>query len=141
MNPINSTDGHEIKKSIIKILVGLSKTDDNISDKELLFILDAAKTLNFTEEYVNTLINEANQVEIVIPKLEQERMSIIYYLLFLSKQDGQLNLAEENYIFHYGFKLGFNEAMLREMVGIFKEKHSQAIAPEELLAIIKKYLN
>jgi uncharacterized membrane protein YebE (DUF533 family) len=140
LQPINSTDDNEFKKTIIKTLIGLSKSDGEIHEQEALFVLDAGKSWGFSNDQIRDWIDEKD-LEIKIPATEQERMTIVYYLLFLSKQDSALHKAEENFIYHFGFKLGFNESMLRDMVALFKEKHTTQIHPLELLNIIKKYLN
>jgi hypothetical protein len=140
LEPINSTDDNEIKKSIIKILIGLSKADNEIGERELLYVLDAGKSFGFEESFVIDCIVDLPD-DISLPNTERERMTILYYLLFLSKQDSSLHKAEENFIYHYGFKLGFNESMLRDMVAIFRNKHTAEITTDDLLNIIKKYLN
>jgi hypothetical protein len=140
LEPINSTDDNEIKKSIIKILIGLSKADNVIGERELLYVLDAGKSFGFDESFVLDCIEELSD-KISLPTTEKERMTILYYLLFLSKQDSTLHRAEENFIYHFGFKLGFNESMLRDMVALFRDKHTAQITTDDLLNIIKKYLN
>jgi hypothetical protein len=140
LEAINETNSDDIKKSVMMVLIGLSKSDRIVEEKELLFILDAGKSFGYDEKIVRNWIN-THDFDLVLPSAEQERMSIVYYLLYLSKQDGTLNNAEENYICHYGFKLGFNESMLRDMVGLFKDKHTQQITSDDLIGIIRKYLN
>ena len=57
------------------------------------------------------------------------------------KIDGKITPQEENLIFHYGFKLGFNESLVREMIIVIKEHMGKKLPPESLISKVKKYLN
>jgi hypothetical protein len=139
MHWLGMTD-HEIKKSIMCILIQMSKIDGVINSKELLYILDIGNIYGFGDEAVRTLLY-AEQEEVVLPTSEKERMTILYFLLFLMKIDGKILPQEENLIFHYGFKLGFNESLIREMIIVIKEHMGKKLPPESLISKVKKYLN
>ncbi len=136
----NGKSEYELKKSIIILLAKLSKVDDVLTPSELKFLHDIGRSFEFSSTLVDSLI-ENNKEETIIPTAEKERMTILYYLLFLMKIDGDVNQKEENMIYHYGFKLGFNQGLIGEMLDIMKKYIGQDVPPSELINTIKKYLN
>lgn len=129
----------EARENILMMLVALSRTDGDLNEKELNYLHMAAHQLGVDAMKIEE-VNLPISPEKIVPTEEKDRMTALYYLLFLTIQDNQLNGKEEDFIYHFGFKLGFNESMLRDMLTIFKEK-GQPKDPNELLNIIKKYLN
>ena len=129
----------EARENLLIMLVALSRSDGNLHVRELKYLELAAQQLGFDvvklEETMTLDITEK-----ALPTEEKDRMTALYYLLFLAVEDDQLNALEEDFIYHYGFKLGFNESMLRDMLALFK-KTRYPKNPDELLNIIRKYLN
>lgn len=129
----------EARENLLIMLVALSRSDGNLHVRELKYLELAAQQLGFDvvklEETMTLDITEK-----ALPTEEKDRMTALYYLLFLAVEDDQLNALEEDFIYHFGFKLGFNESMLRDMLALFK-KTRYPKNPDELLNIIRKYLN
>ena len=129
----------EARENLLIMLVALSRSDGNLHVRELRYLELAAQQLGFDvvklEETMTLDITEK-----ALPTEEKDRMTALYYLLFLAVEDDQLNALEEDFIYHFGFKLGFNESMLRDMLALFK-KTRYPKNPDELLNIIRKYLN
>lgn len=129
----------EARENLLIMLVALSRSDGNLHVRELRYLELAAQQLGFDavklEETMTLDITEK-----ALPTEEKDRMTALYYLLFLAVEDDQLNALEEDFIYHFGFKLGFNESMLRDMLALFK-KTRYPKNPNELLNIIRKYLN
>jgi hypothetical protein len=139
MEWLNMSDD-ELKDSIMSILIELSKIDGKVDAKELLYLLDIGNIYGFDDSSIRSKLYKS-QNQIVIPGSEQERMTILYFLLFMMKIDGKITIQEENLIFHYGFKLGFNESLIREMIVVIKEHMGKRLPPDSLLSKVKKYLN
>lgn len=139
MEWLGSTDA-ELKESILKLLIKLSKVDDFVNGKELLYLLDIGDMYGFDAEQIRGLLN-TDLLDIIVPTDEKDRMTILYLMLFLSKIDGKIKVQEENMIFHYGFKLGFNESLIREMIIVIKEHIGKKLPPDKLISKVKKYLN
>lgn len=139
MDWLNKNDD-DLKSSILNVLIELSRVDNEVSGKELLYILDIGKLYNVDQEEIRKLLYEPKG-PVVIPTSEKDRMTILYFMLFLMKMDGKVLPQEENIIFHYGFKLGFNESLIREMIVVIKEHLGKKLPPDELIKRVKKYLN
>ena len=74
-----------IKRSILATLMKLSSVDRRISEKEFLFIKEVADRVGINGEELEDIIDEFDQLSLNIPKDEKDRMTILYYLLFLMK--------------------------------------------------------
>ena len=124
------------RRDIIKLLMELAKADGVIQNQEKEFILDACNNLGID-------INEIkeNDKEIKFPKTEQERMTVLYYLLFMMNSDGKITNEEEIFIKKIGFKLGFRARLIEDMLDTIAQYPDKSIPPNALVENIKKYLN
>lgn len=129
----------ETRENLLGMLVSLSTSDGNMNPKELQYLQLAARQLGLDPDKIAGLSKQMPS-EMLLPSTEKDRMTALYYLLFLTVQDDQMNKMEEDFIYHFGFKLGFNESMLRDMLLLFSQS-GKPNNPDELLNIIKKYLN
>ncbi len=129
------------KENLIKLLLKLSYADNQLSESELIYILHVGRSIGIGEEKIRSLSLSVQNIDLQIPEKEQDRMSILYYLLFLMKIDKQVDVEEEKVVFHYGFKLGFQENMVRDMVTLIRNNPNEKIPPKDMISIIHKYLN
>lgn len=136
----NMTEDQITKESILKMMVQLSQSDGNLSDAEIFFIARLAKNFGFNMDTLQRLLSN-NDESFSIPSAELDRMTILYHLLFFIKSDGMVHPEEEKMIYHFGFKLGFNESLIRDMLEIIKNHIGKYLPPEDLLITIRKYLN
>lgn len=137
---INMTEDKSTKESILKMMVQLSQSDRNLSDAEIFFLAQLTKNFGFNTDTLQRLLLH-NDESFSIPSAELDRMIILYYLLFFIKSDGMVHPEEESMIYHFGFKLGFNESLIRDMLAIIKSHIGRYLPPEDLLITIRKYLN
>lgn len=129
----------EARENLLIMLVALSRSDGDMHIRELNYLQLAAQQLGFETSKIEEILQQ-QAPEKALPTEEKDRMTALYYLLFLAAEDDQLNAVEEDFIYHFGFKLGFNESMLRDMLALFK-KTRYPKNPDELINIIRKYLN
>ena len=129
----------EARENLLIMLVALSRSDGDMHLRELKYLQLATLQLGFDVSKLEEIMKQ-NTAEKALPTEEKDRMTALYYLLFLAVEDDHLNAEEEDFIYHFGFKLGFNESMLRDMLALFK-KTRYPKNPDELLNIIRKYLN
>jgi len=130
---------HNKQRLIIKLLHQLSEQDAQVSDFELQFIAHVQKIFGWD-------INELNQVgnlevPLELSKTEQERMNVIYYLLFMLNSDGNIDDREIRFIKKVGFMLGFRSRLIEDMLACITENPEEKIAPEKLIDKIRKYMN
>ncbi|MBK8700165.1 MAG: TerB family tellurite resistance protein [Saprospiraceae bacterium] len=140
MEPFKTGQGDEQKENTLRMLIALAKSDGSVDGRELLYILDVGHSFRIDAERVRALLYD-DSGPFCVPEGEKERMTILYHLLFLTHTDGNFTPQEERYIYHFGFKLGFNESLIRDMILIMRKMPGNQVASVELLAAIKKYLN
>lgn len=134
------TEDRSTKESILKMMVQISQSDGNLSDAEIFFLAQLAKNFGFSVDTLQSFLSQ-NDESFSIPSAELDRMTILYHLLFFIKSDGMVHPEEEKMIYHFGFKLGFNESLIRDMLAIIKNHIGKNLPPDDLLITIRKYLN
>jgi hypothetical protein len=129
------------KKGFVATLFKMTASDNRLEAKELIYILEAGMQIGFDRETIIQIGQETELHPLVVPADEAQRMTMLYYLLFLMRIDGHIDPDEEIFAKMFGFKLGFNELMLEELVIVMKD-HVNAELPEDLLIEkVRKYLN
>ncbi len=76
-----------------------------------------------------------------IPREEKDRMTIFYYLLFLLKIDGVVAPSERIIAIKFGVALGFREEMINSMLDVLEKHLENKLPDDELITIIRQYLN
>ena len=128
------------KENIVAIVTQMSKVDGKIHENEFVYLLKLGLSLGLSDEKVREVINSEEKF-LFIPKTEQDRVTILYYLIFLIKIDGVVDKNEEDMLYHFGLKLGFSPLLIANVINIVKAQSGEKIAPDALLNEVKKYLN
>jgi len=128
-------------KQLLSTLIKLSRADNHFDEFEFAYILKVGRHIGVDDHIVEQLIKDSTTTELEIPKEEQDRMSILYYMLFLMKVDTIIHEDEIELIHHYGFKLGFSLSMIDEFIAVMHEHKFKKVPTDALLDIIKKYQN
>ena len=90
----------QIKRSILATLMKLSTVDNKITEKEFLFIKEISGRIGIQESELDGIINEHEKLSLRIPTDEQERMTILYYLLQTPPNALYLTTIVWNYLIH-----------------------------------------
>lgn len=130
-----------VRNELIALLFKMVRSDHTIDQKEWAYILQVADSLGLNEGEVHEILSNKDTYVLHPPKSERERMTILYYLLFLMKIDGKIDQREKDLIREYGFKLGFRTAMTDEMILLIQDHAQKKFDPEMLLDKIRKYSN
>ncbi|MEM6964420.1 MAG: TerB family tellurite resistance protein [Bacteroidota bacterium] len=129
------------KKSIIALLYKMVKADGGIAPIEKQYLFDIAKNIGLDTASVKEVVRNPDAYQLETPTDEQDRMTIMYYLLFMMRVDGKILPAEEKLVYEAGFRLGFNELLVRDLIKVMKQYLDAEIPPEEMLKHVRKYLN
>ena len=78
---------------------------------------------------------------IAVPTNENERIKILYYMLYLIKADFVVDQEEVEIVHHFGLRLGFRENMLNKLIEIATENIGKGLPIEKMLDTIRQYLN
>lgn len=128
------------KENILAIIVAVSKVDGGIHENEMLWILQLGFSMGMNEEEVRE-ITIKDDPSLFIPSSEKERMTILYYLVFLIKVDGRITEEEKNILHHFGLKLGFNHLMVANIIRVVQANIGQKLPPDAIINEVRKYLN
>lgn len=134
-------DDKEKSRVLLKILVHLAKADGHIHEQEFSYLLYVADRLHVEPEELRNLDNNQADFNEILPHDEQDRMNVLYHLLFLMDADRVTDEREEKVIYHFGHRLGFSELMVRDFIQIFKTSDLDDLPPSAMLDIIRKYQN
>lgn len=128
-------------RELLSALIQLSKVDNHFDQFEFAYLLKVGQAMKLDNDVVEDMIKEGRSISLQIPEKEEDRMTILYYMLFLMKVDTIVTNEEKELLHHYGFKLGFSTEMIKEFVIVMEEHKFKKLDTNKLLDIIKKYNN
>ncbi len=125
---------------IIRILRSVSIADGALTHSELDLIRKVGDYYGLSSDEVDDELI-TNEPLISLPRDENDRIKILYYMLYLIKADHVVDQEEVKLIHHFGLKLGFREKMLDKLVDISKANIGKGLPLEKMLDTIRQYLN
>lgn len=134
-------DEKEKSRVLLKILVHLARADGHIQEEEFSYLLFVATRLHVETEELRDLCKGNEEFNEFLPHDEQDRMNVLYHLLFLMDADKIVDKREEAIVYHFGHRLGFSELMVRDFIQVFRIDDLDDLPPTVMLDIIKKYQN
>ena len=137
----NDREGIEKATQIIKTLLEMSVSDGDFDESEVIYILKVGETIGLDKDIMEDIIRNRKSIEFVPPTSEEDRMAFLYYSLFMMKADNKITEEERNLVYKIGFRLGFNELLLTDLIKVMEKYLTNKVPPHALLKKIKKYLN
>lgn len=131
----------QLKKSIVALLLRLQEADTEKHIREFAYIHKVAAHLGLSAEEVVDIERNLSSYPLKPPADEKERMTILYYLLFLMDIDGKVSREEEDLVKEFGLRLGFRMGLTTELINEIKRHATTRIPPNTLIEHIRKYLN
>jgi len=128
-------------EEVLAVLIQLSRADNYFDEFEFSYILKVGQHLHIQDQKVEQMINTPAPVNLEIPTSEEDRMTIIYYMLFLMKIDTIITVEEKELVHHYGFKLGFSSTMIDEFISMMENNKFSRVKTSDMLTILRKYQN
>jgi uncharacterized membrane protein YebE (DUF533 family) len=128
------------KQNILSIMLTMSKVDNVIHDNEMMYIIQLGLNLGMKEESIREIAHNESP-SIFVPTLETDRLTILYYLIFLIKSDGVISEEEKDMLHHFGLKLGFNHLMVANIIRVVQANLGKRLPPNALIEEVRKYLN
>lgn len=137
-------DYKEIKArnmAVLAMLVQMAEADGDLDLAEQEFILDVAYQVQLTGDEVEEIFTHPKKFVLIPPRNEEDRMTILYYLLFMMRIDGKILPKEEELCYKAGLRLGFNHDMVTDLIFVMKKHLHEELPEDALLNVIRKYLN
>ncbi len=126
---------------LLKLLVYMSQVDGMLNESEFSYMIHVCNKLNINPEELRKFEGIKDVEKDILPSSEQDRVNILYHLLFIMNSDDKINPEEENAIYHLAFKLGFNEETTSEFISLMKQYKLDELPPGSMLKIINKFQN
>jgi len=128
-------------EELLSALIQLSKVDSNFDEFEFTYLIKVGDHIGLSDYRVEEMIKNTEKISLSIPQKEQDRMQILYYMLFLMKIDEKVSEEERKLVHHYGFKLGFAVEMIDDFIKLITDNLDKKVSTQDMLAIIKKFQN
>ena len=139
LDPIQTPD--QSKRAIIALLFKLMGSDRDENLKELGYVMHVGMQLGLDDDDLKEIKINKDQYYLQPPIEERDRVTILYYLLFFMKADGQIRSEEEEMVRHFSVKLGFRPEMTSDLISVLKNHLDTDVPPEDMLTKIRAYLN
>jgi hypothetical protein len=137
----NYENEYDRNRATIAMLIEMVTIDNRIDPIEKKFLADIARQLGLLPDDIAAIIKNPEKFALKPPASEEDRMRILYYLLFMMRVDGKIPQEEEKLCYKAGLKLGFNEQLTGDLIGVMKTHLNEEIPPEAMINVVKKYLN
>jgi len=135
------TMGSPVIIYLLSILIKLSKIDHHFDEVEFGYLIKAGVNLGIPNHEVEQMVKNSTELSFTVPSSEQDRMKVLYYMLFLMKIDAQITTEEKEMLHHYGFKFGFSNDMIDDFVKIMVDYSHTRVPTELMLDVVRKYQN
>ncbi len=131
----------EKKQAIIALLLEMAGVDQHLDETEEKYIQEIARQMDLDPGAIEMVRKTPEKYPFYVPKDEHERMTILYYVIFLMRADGKILPSEEELCYKVGLKLGFNHNMVMDLIAVLKVYLNEDVPPEIMLEHVRKYLN
>ncbi len=130
-----------MKRYIVSLLIKQAQSDGHFTNSEKRYLAFASRALKISDAEVAAVRQSPADYDIAMPPDEDKRMTILYYLLFMMRADQQIAPEEETVCHQIGFRLGFRQEMVTDLIGLMKQYLKEEMPPNGMLERIKPYLN
>ena len=130
-----------IKYYIISLLVKQAQSEGNFNNIEKKYLAYVTRSLRLSDAEVAAVRHTPDDFDIISPSDEGQRATILYYLLFMMKADQKINEEEEKLCYEVGFRMGFRQEMITNLIHLMQQYLTEDIPPDGMIEKIKPYLN
>ena len=126
---------------LLPLLAEVAHADGTFDPRERSFLLQLARQHGLSEAEAEGALSRKPATPLRPPTAEQDRMTVLYYLLFLSQADRDVDAAEESVLHRYGLLLGIRPALVADFVDLARKYRATEVPAEEMIGRIRAYLN
>lgn len=126
-------------RSMISELIALSKVDGEISEMEVGFIKQIGNGMGLNDTEIVELFS--NPTPFNPPDGQLDRIVQFQRMVLLMNVDSQVDVSEINHLQVMGLKMGLHPEAVKEILTRTSDYPNNAIPPDVLIQIHKKYFN
>jgi len=134
-------DDLNARKSHLVLLLQMANVDGSYHVNEDKMIRQIAQRLGFSTFQFEQLKKHPDDVKFTVPQTEDERIVVLYHLLFLMRIDQVISSAEKELCREMGFRLGLNPLMIEDMIELMVKHLDEKLPDKALLETVRRYRN
>lgn len=104
------------KLNLIKNLILLGKSDNNLSEQEIDIITQIAKHHQLTYKDIDYIVSNSDKIPFSIPSTFTERLAALYDLVVLMVSDFKIHENEKKFCVDLAKKYDFNPQIIDELI-------------------------
>jgi len=104
------------KLNLIKNLILLGKSDNNLTEEEINIITQIARHHKLTYQDINYIITNTDKIPFVIPQTFSQRLASLYDLVVLMVADLKIHEKEKEFCMNLAKKYEFNPQIIDELI-------------------------
>lgn len=116
----------EINLNHFKNLVAVSLADGFLDDDEREFLEERAEDLGLPSDEISQIMTNADQLEFVIPKDEEDREEQLADIVFMSMVDGGIEDKEYQLCLNIAERLEFKKEDMDEVIALTQRLWNQS---------------
>jgi len=90
---------------------------------------------------VQEILDSSDKADVIVPKSDEDKMEVLYYLVFRMKSDPTLEPDEIESIKYFGEPIGLREDLEEDFVKLVNKFKNTNVAPEDMIARMQKVLD
>lgn len=137
----NNLTSEEKNITILKLILKMANADLSVQEEELGYLKYFCKAANLDPQLIDKYSSSDSHQGVLLPLDEQNRMNILYHLLFVINADADVSGDEERAMFKIAFRLGFNENITRDFIELMKLYPLNQLPNDAMLGVLRKYNN
>lgn len=110
-----------IKIEHFQNLLAVAYADGKLDINEAKLLAEKAEEYNISQKFVNELIDNVNNLELIIPLNNEERTKQLIDSVYMAMVDGEIHLREYNLCLKIAERLGFDKKYLDEIIESIKK--------------------
>ena len=127
------------KLSILSEMIAFARTDAAIKPPEHEFLLKVSRNLGVSRADFDALLTE--EVEIIIPGTQAERIVQFHRLILLMNIDQQRHPEEIRKLYDIGVGMGLRPSAIQQVLAIMPRYPDKIVPPDVLIGIFRKHYN
>lgn len=108
------------KKSHLKNLVALARSDDQLHESEIAFLYKIGTKYGLKKKQIANIIEDQENIVAELPRSHDVRMDQLHDLVGMMLADGSVEMAELDFCDEMAEKMGFKSAIIHHLVEFVK---------------------
>jgi len=137
----NNLTKREQSLQLIRALRGLRNAKGKNTETDLARLRQVGRQQRLLPTEVQEILDSSDKADVIVPKSDEDKMEVLYYLVFRMKSDPTLEPDEIESIKYFGEPIGLREDLEEDFVKLVNKFKNTNVAPEDMIARMQKVLD